>query len=1437
MSIARHHAEWLNLVEFSGPSLSVPVLQRAFPQGLDAHDPEHLKNLRLAYEEWQENQNRPAIHTAWIRFILTETLAFPEELITAGQTLPGGLQVQMAEFGETIRPDFAIINPAERQNGGKPRMLVQVLGPGLSLEKPLPGRRWKVSPATRMMELLHATEVPLGLLTNGEQWMLVFAPVGETTGFTSWYGNIWLEEQITLRAFRSLLCARRFFGVPDDEAVEALFIESSRDQQEVTDQLGLQVRKAVEVLVQTLDRIDRDQSGDLLTGMDPKLLYEAALTLMMRLVFLFSAEERAMLLLGDPLYDQFYAVSTLSAQLRETADHQGEEILERYHDAWGRLLATFRAVYGGVEHDAMRLPAYGGNLFDPDRYPFLEGRLPGTSWRKSPASPLPIDNRTVLHLLEALQFLQVKMPGGPVERRRLSFRALGIEEIGYVYESLLDHTAVRAPVNQPVLGLSGSKNKEPEITLSELQRMRERGEAQLVAFLTDKTGRSPAAIRKSIKKELEFEEVQRLRTACGNDEELLHDVLPFSGLLREDTFGHPLVIPGGGLYVTAGTDRRESGTHYTPRALTEPIVQHALEPLVFIGPAEGKSKEEWKLRTAGEILQLKLCDMAMGSGAFLVQTCRYLSERLVEAWEGVEERSRQKEVEIQESGIRNQKTDNERREGRDGGRQMPILITPEGEVSRGEPGETIIPSDPDERLAYARRLICDRCLYGVDKNPMAVDMAKLSLWLITMDKGRAFTFLDHALKVGDSLLGLHTLEQIERFHIAPEHADDKQITMWWRNITSELLRQALQKRKELESFVVNDVRDSQRKAELLADADAAMNRIRIVCDLLVGAAISSADGDSKRRNGAPHTSFEEKRKAAWGLLLKNYQRREILSAEEAVEALVVEASRLLNKGNHEGQPPRRPFHWPIEFPEVFANGSEKGFAVFLSNPPFQGGQKITGILGTDYRNHLVDHIANGQKGSADLCAYFFLRAGQLLRNDGGFGMLATNTIAQGDTREVGLDQLQKAGMTIPRAVSSQKWPGAANLEVAHVWVRNGSWSGEHLLDGKEVSGITSFLSAPGKVTGNPFRLAANADKSYIGSYVLGMGFVLSPDEAKDLIERDPRNGDVIFPYLNGEDLNSRPDQSPSRFVIDFSDWPLDRSAEGSWNNSTKQEQKIWLTNGQVPNDYPKHVAADFPDLLYIVEEKVRPERLKKNDKVAQKYWWRFLRGRPELHAALSGMDHVLVVARVSKYLSFALVSTNIVASEQVVFIVDASYGALASLQSSFHEIWVREYQSSLETRGRYTPSDCFETYPFSHTTTYKDHVGAELYEYRKEVMLIRREGLTDIYNHLHNPNEQTPDIMRLRDLHIDMDRAVASAYGWTDINLNHDFHHTDQGLRFTIHEAARREILDRLLTLNHERYAEEVAAGLHEKGKKSNTSKARKRTSEDFQGKQLRMGF
>jgi hypothetical protein len=1078
--MARHHAEWLSLVEVSGPFLSVPVLSEVFPAGLEkpADEAEQARLLRLAYAEWQASLADPAIHRAWVRWVLERTLELPPNLLAEGQALPPDLKAKLADQAEPLRPDLALLNPPGRREAGQARLLVQICPPRQHLERPM-GRQ--LSPATGMMELLRATNVRLGLVTNGEQWMLVTALPDETghgflpTGLASWYAELWLEERLTLQAFRSLLGAQRFFNAPDDQTLEGMLKRSAQNQAAVTIQLGEQVRRAVEVLIQAMDRVDRERGHALLGDVSEQDLYNAALTVMMRLVFLFCAEERGLLLLDEPLYHDQYAVSTLRDQLRQATQEEPEEALERRTDAWCRLLATFRAVHGGVESDQMALPAYGGHLFDPDRYPFLEGRAPGTHWRETPANPLPVDNRTVLHLLEALQLLRERLPGGGLsEARRLSYKALDIEQIGHVYEGLLDHTAKRAA--GPVLGLIGGA----EVALEELEALAGKpasevpagheaplrglertlrpsgpgepaqaglvaqpsgassdarpsgpgepaqaglvaqpsgaglpagasSDARLLAFLSERTGSKAPVLKRRLERAPSKEAAMRLRTACENDDDLYHRVLTYIALLREDTFGRPVVIPTGSCYVTAGEDRRSSGTHYTPRELTDPLARYALEPLVYDGPAEGKPQDEWRLRPAWALLRLKVCDLAMGSGAFLVQAARYLSERLLEAWAEEEERLRQ-------AGI-----------------PKPVL-TYEGLPARGGQSEEVLPDDPENRRADALRLICDRCLYGVDKNPMAVEMAKLSLWLVTLAKGRPFTFLDHALRWGDSLLGADE-RQLKTWSLTP---GDEQQLMLLAEPVRRALETALKLRREIAERLVQDVKEAEAKERKLAEAEEAVALLRLGCDLLTASALAPTPRERARlREG-----WRDRYLTALAWLeedrLRPYSAEERAKANEERRKLRQEADRLL-AGRH-------PFHWWLEFPEVFhadarpadadaldaalstlvpppsptagaglaappsptagaglvpppslaagaglvappslAAGAgpgvaalqpfAPGFHAILGNPPFMGGQRITGTLGDEYREYLVEALADGKRGSADLCTYFFLRAG------------------------------------------------------------------------------------------------------------------------------------------------------------------------------------------------------------------------------------------------------------------------------------------------------------------------------------------------------------------------------------------------------------------------------------------------------------------------------
>ena len=1320
ISTSRHHADWLSLVEVSGPFVSLPVLLKIFPQGLDPRDPAQAKALRAAYEEWQDNPAAPGRQRAWLLHVLTALLAYPAGQITEGQTLPAGVEASMAEMGETLRPDFALVGPPGSDTAGQAQLLIASYPAEQALDRPVIGRHWKANPATRMMELLHAAGVPLGLVTNGEHWMLVFAPRGETSGYASWYGALWLDEPITLRAFHSLLGVRRFFGVAADTTLLGLLKESAQDQQEVTDQLGYQVREAVQVLVQAFDTLDKATGNTLLKGLPETVLYDAALTVMMRLVFLFCAEEKGLLQLGKPLYDDNYAISTLLEQLQEVADQHGEEVLERRFDAWARLLAAFRAVHVGVHHQDLLMPAYGGTLFDPDRYPFLEGRGMGTNWISTQAEPLAVNNRVALHLLTSLQQLRIKVPGGgPSEARRVSFRALGVEQIGHVYEGLLDHTAVRA--TEPVLGVKGTRDKEAEIPLTTLEAKLAQDQDTLIDFLKDETGRSVSALKRAMA-ERNLNDEHKLLIACGHDKGLLKRIHPFASLIREDSFERPVVVLPGSVYVTAGTTRRSTGTHYTPPSLTEPIVKHTLEPLVYKGPAEGLPQEQWQLKSPNEILDLKVCDMAMGSGAFLVQACRYLAERLTEAWENEEKKH-----------------------------PGEMLTTPEGGFSQGAPSERLVPQDAAERLAIARRIIADRCLYGVDINPMAVEMAKLSLWLITLDAKRPFTFLDHAFKCGDSLLGLSNFKQLENFSLRPEGG--KQIAFSTMNLW-RYVDEAKKKREALEVMPSDTPEQIAAKVALYAEAEEAVAKLKAAGDVLVALELK----------GLKNSAYETGRETAADHMIAHWQR--------GVEELRGYADELLNG--------RRTLHWPLAFPEIMERG---GFDAFVGNPPFIGGTLISGRLGKLYQEHLVETYCRESKsgGRGDLCAYFFRRCGALLKPDAVFGLVATNTIGQGDTREIGLARMLSNGFAIFRAVSSSKWPGTANLEVAHLWLKKGSWLGQSLLDDQLTPNISPSLSRNLSYSELPKRLAANRGKACEGSKTLGMGFVIEPDEAHALLEQDLRNREVLCPFVNGEDINSNFEQQPSRWVICFFDWPIERA---------KTYAACWS----------------------IIEQRVRPERQRTKENgeyvlrppLPQKYWL-FGDSRARFYDSVKRMSRILVAVQTSKYVNVSFQPTDRVFSQALVMIASGDFSIFSILNSSLHESWIASTCSSLETRLRYLVSDGFDTFPFPLDCRRCETSGIAYHSHRSTLMTERHEGLTDIYNRFHDPDQTKVDIQKLRELHIEMDNAVAAAYNWNDIDLGHGFHETKQGVRYTISEIARREVLDRLLALNHQRHAEEEA--------------------------------
>ncbi len=320
---------------------------------------------------------------------------------------------------------------------------------------------------------------------------------------------------------------------------------------------------------------------------------------------------------------------------------------------------------------------------------------------------------------------------------------------------------------------------------------------------------------------------------------------------------------------------------------------------------------------------------------------------------------------------------------------------------------------------------------------MAVEMAKLSLWLVSMDPTRPFTFLDDRLVAGDSLLGIGKLSMLDDGAVRDLH------------LNRDLVR-VLELRQRI-AALPDDTQSHTEKSLLLAEARDMSARSIAYANLVIGSQLAS-----HKRGADPH---DIARKAA--------QLSNLLTAEKVPDTLTDQAARWLATDQPTGAFTRDPHHWPLEFPEVFEKG---GFDAIIGNPPFLGGQKLTGSLGVAFREYLVNSIGRGVRGSADLIAYFVLRAHALLNPTGQTGLIATNTLAQGDTREVGLDQVAALGTTIRQAVKSKPWPSrSAVLEYCAVWTSRATLGSDaaRILDGiGAVSEISTSLDAASRVSGS-----------------------------------------------------------------------------------------------------------------------------------------------------------------------------------------------------------------------------------------------------------------------------------------------------------------------------------------------------------------------------------
>ena len=388
----------------------------------------------------------------------------------------------------------------------------------------------------------------------------------------------------------------------------------------------------------------------------------------------------------------------------------------------------------------------------------------------------------------------------------------------------------------------------------------------------------------------------------------------------------------------------------------------------------------------------------------------------------------------------------------------------------------------------------------------------------------------------------------------------------------------------------------------------------------------------------------------------------------------------------------------------------------------------------------------------------------------------------------------------------------------------------YLLNGRVVDRITAYLfHAGGNDDAAP--LDANFGKCFVASYVCGMGFTFDDTDLKSvaspicemqrLVRDDPRNGQRIFPFLGGEEINNSPTHIHHRYVINFENFPLSRHSEGkSWFLLSEDVQDRQVRLGTVAHDYPGPVAEDWPELVAIIRQRVKPERALQNRDAIRERWWQYAEKRPGLMRALKEVTSGIALASPSPHLAFARIPVGTIVSHPAAEGASDSFAVFASIQSRVHEVWARFMASSMKDDLRYTPSDCFETFPFPEnyeSSAALEAAGREYYEFRAELMIRHDEGLTKTYNRFHDPNEDSADIQRLRELHAAMDRSALDAYGWQDIQPVCEFFpefddedEADEGgrprkkkYRYRWPEEIHDDVLARLLELNRQHALEE----------------------------------
>lgn len=1269
-----------------------------------------------------------------------------------------------------------------------------------SLDRRPESKLLRVSPHAMVQEYLNHSEHLYGLVTNGHQLRLL-RDASRITRLSYVEFNLekMMEEDlyadfvILYRLLHASRMPKRMDGGAES-IIDKYHLESLEAGSTIRSKLGDAVKMAIQSLANGF--INHPNNVALREAVasphfSAEEYYRHQLRIIYRLLFLFVIEERNLVYGASKSpetkrFNQIYTQHFSLMRLRKKAKQLLPPEAARHHDLWQGLITTFSLFEKKDIGEKLGIMALQGDLFG---YHAIQGQ--GYDLHHCQLS-----NAELLNILKSLSYFENEQ-GVLIA---VNYGGLDVEEFGSVYEGLLElKLDIQAVPGSNRYSCSFNSSNErsksgSHYTPEELVQPLIKHSLEYLIQERVASGEWRVADGK------EAEAWQRVSSKYPAIQEQLKNLIFNLSLEYEKLSGLGIVAQGHGFSPNdlpinqLLSQRRIVWDDFAAPPLAKLNVDkqsgNAEQAAAFVAAFHLSTRQlaqVWNqlplatrhsLFATHHLLNLKIADVACGSGHILLSAARRLSLEIAR-------------VQTEEE------------------QPNPVAIR------------------------KAMKEVVRHCIYGVDKNPLAVELCKIALWLEAYNPGEPLNFLDHHIKCGDAIVGLAHRSELQKgiadeaFKTLP--GDNKDIASAYRNKNKQERKTKMQTTLQFDGEVMEEVNVVIEKFNLFKN-------------------LPESTPDEVAKKEKEYRNFEKSIELIRLKQLADAQVAQffIPKIETTKYYLITDAEyrnflRNVKKGIGSLQsqklayvesilPKYRFFHWFIEFPEVF---SENGFDCILGNPPYLGAQKITENNGENYHNFI--RATHGTKGITDLAAYFLLRIYHCVNETGKIALITTNSISQGDTRESGLMRLISQNVHITFANKSIKWPGAAITRVTLFALSLNKIHSKPKLDNKEVDNINSFL-LPFDDELIKYQLIENQNRSFIGSYLYGDGFIIDSEQAESLRIEYPT---IIKKYINGSDVNNDPNLKASRYVIDFEDLEI-------------------------------HEAQKHSTPFKIISDHVYPERQKVNREQYKKYWWRYAERRVGLYNTIANYSKVLVRTQASKHNTFEFVENDQVFDQKLVVFAMQDYSSYATLNSGIHETWVSIFSGDFGGILNYSPADLFESFPFyrSKNPTPLNSVSilGEMYQaMRKAVMRDMSLGLTRIYNLFHTNSilgerlnkkdkqvislqkhlektegtisfdEAIAGILKLRALHVEMDQAVLEAYGWSDIALRHDFYEVDylpenDRIRYTIHPDARKEILKRLLALNHQIHAEEVAQGLWEKKKAPAKGKQKEKKKDEGYG-------